>query len=62
MIEKQLSPRDVFECEYIARYMAQDVYQTAKSSLESLRNGLTYDDEHIAESFNQWREEFGCHG
>jgi hypothetical protein len=42
--------------------MAQDVYQTAKYSLESLRNGSTYDDEHIAESFNQWREEFGCHG
>jgi len=54
MTDKQLNPRDVFECEYIARHMAQDVYADAKSSLESLRNGLTYDDEDLNGAFYRW--------
>jgi len=54
MTDKKLNPRDVFEFEYIARHMAQDVYQDAKSSLESLRNGLTYDDEGVERAFNDW--------
>jgi hypothetical protein len=50
----KLTQRDIFECEYIARHMAQDVYQDAKSSLESLRNGLMYDDEGVERAFNNW--------
>jgi len=34
--------------------MAQDVYADAKSSLESLRNGLTYDDDGVHRAFNNW--------
>jgi len=54
LTDKQLNPRDVFECEYIARHMAQDVYQDAKLSLESLRNGLNYDDEGVYRAFSNW--------
>jgi hypothetical protein len=54
MTDKQLNPRDVFECEYIARHMAQDVFMDAKLSLESLRNGLSYDDEDVERAFNNW--------
>lgn len=56
MTETKLNPRDVFECEYIARHMAQDVYHDAKSSLESLRNGLAYDDEGVNAAFYNWIE------
>jgi len=54
MTDKKLNPRDVFECEYIHRHMAQDVFRDAKSGLESLRNGLTYDDEGVERAFNNW--------
>jgi len=54
MTGKQLNPRDVFECEYIARHMPDDVYREAKQSLEDNRNGLTYDDEGVERAFNKW--------
>jgi len=44
--------REKFEREYVAQHMSAD----ALRSVESLRNGDTYDDEHIAESFKRWRE------
>ena len=44
--------REKFEREYVAQHMSAD----ALKSVESLRNGETYDDDHIAESFKKWRE------
>jgi hypothetical protein len=51
MTDKKLSPRDVFECEYIARHMKKDVYEDAKDSLERNRQDMTYSDEAIAHAF-----------
>jgi hypothetical protein len=44
--------REKFEREYVAQHMSAD----ALRSVEALRNGESYDDEHIAESFKKWRE------
>jgi hypothetical protein len=44
--------REKFEREYVAKHMSAD----ALNSVESLRSGETYDDEHLAESFKKWRE------
>lgn len=54
LTEKNLTPRDIFECEYIARHMSQDVYESAKSSIESLRNGIAYDDDDVKIAFYRW--------
>jgi len=53
---KKLTPRDIFECEYIQNHMAQDVYSEAKSSLESLRDGDSYSDDNLRAAFSAWLE------
>jgi hypothetical protein len=53
---KKLTPRDIFECEYIQNHMAQDVYSEAKSSLESLRDGDGYSDDNLGAAFSAWLE------
>jgi len=54
MTYKQLNPRDVFECEYIARHMAKDVYADAKRSLEDNRSGFMYEDQDVNKAFYNW--------
>lgn len=49
-----INQRDMFEVEYIDRHLRKDVYAEAKEMMESLRNGATYDDEHVAEMFDRW--------
>lgn len=39
--------RDKFECEYVRRHMANEPYLQSKLDIENLRNGDTYDDEHL---------------
>lgn len=39
--------RDEFEAEYIRRYMKADPFREAKASMESLRVGDGYADQHI---------------
>jgi hypothetical protein len=51
---KKLTPRDIFECEYIQKHMPQDVYCDAKNSLESLRDGDGYSDDNLNFSFGAW--------
>jgi len=56
MTDKKLSPRDVFECEYIARHMSNYIYQEAKHGIQANRFELTYIDEHLASAFVNWIE------
>lgn len=53
-MKERLTQRDLFECEYIHKHMPDYVYAESKDSLERLRNGLKYDDEHVAEEYKNW--------
>lgn len=48
--------RDLFEVEYIAKHLADMTYREAKAALENLRNGDSYDDDHVAKTYKLWQE------
>ena len=49
-----MQPRDMFECEYIARCIPDVPYQDAKAFLEERRTETGYDDEHANSAFQNW--------
>ena len=49
-----ITHRDIFECEYIRKYMAEEPYGEAKRSLEENRQGDTYSNTEIAKA---WEDE-----